>query len=140
MSEPASAVSVGKSGVGVPVKKAARVAKAVPVEKVVPVEKAARVEKVVPVEKVVEVESAAGFAVGDEDEDGPAPQISTAGATADPVKDYLKLIGRVPLLNAIEEVTIAKRIEAGLFARHRLDSGVKIAPKLTKELGWIAAG
>jgi RNA polymerase primary sigma factor len=89
-----------------------------------------------PVDKHAEDE-AASWALGGDD-DGPAPQISTAGATADPVKDYLKLIGRVPLLNAIEEVTIAKRIEAGLFAQHKLESGAKIAPKLKKELRWIA--
>ena len=38
------------------------------------------------------------------------------GATADPVKDYLKQIGKVALLNAAEEVELAMRIEAGLFA------------------------
>jgi RNA polymerase primary sigma factor len=90
-----------------------------------------------PVDKHAEDE-AASWGLGGDDDDGPAPQISTAGATADPVKDYLKLIGRVPLLNAIEEVTIAKRIEAGLFAQHKLESGAKIAPKLKKELRWIA--
>jgi len=89
-----------------------------------------------PAEEQAKDESAS-WALGGDD-DGPVAQISTAGATADPVKDYLKLIGRVPLLNAIEEVTIAKRIEAGLFAQHKLDSGEKIAPKLKKELRWIA--
>ena len=43
-----------------------------------------------------------------------------AGATADPVKDYLKQIGKVPLLNAEQEVELAKRIEAGLFAEEKL--------------------
>ena len=42
------------------------------------------------------------------------------GATADPVKDYLKQIGKVPLLNAAEEVELAMRIEAGLFAEEKL--------------------
>jgi RNA polymerase primary sigma factor len=83
-------------------------------------------------------DEAASWALGGDEDDGPPAQISTAGATADPVKDYLKLIGRVSLLKAIEEVTIAKRIEAGLFAQHKLDSGAKIAPKLKKELAWIA--
>jgi RNA polymerase primary sigma factor len=41
-------------------------------------------------------------------------------AAADPVKDYLKQIGRVPLLNAEQEVELAKRIEAGLFAEEKL--------------------
>jgi RNA polymerase primary sigma factor len=91
-----------------------------------------------PADEQTKDEAAASWALGGDDDDGPVAQISTAGATADPVKDYLKLIGRVPLLNAIEEVTIAKRIEAGLFAQHKLDSGAKIAPKLKKELRWIA--
>src|SRR5476651_310059 len=91
-----------------------------------------------PADEQAKDEAAASWALGGDDDDGPVAQISTAGATADPVKDYLKLIGRVPLLNAIEEVTIAKRIEAGLFAQHKLDSGAKIAPKLKKELRWIA--
>ena len=44
-----------------------------------------------------------------------------AGATADPVKDYLKQIGKVSLLNAEQEVELAKRIEAGLFAEEMLN-------------------
>ena len=47
-------------------------------------------------------------------------QVVAAGATADPVKDYLKQIGKVPLLNAEQEVELAKRIEAGLFAEEQL--------------------
>ncbi len=54
----------------------------------------------------------AGFVLSDEDEDdAPAQQVAAAGATADPVKDYLKQIGKVPLLNAEQEVELAKRIE-----------------------------
>jgi RNA polymerase primary sigma factor len=49
--------------------------------------------------------------------------VAAAGATADPVKDYLKQIGKVPLLNAEHEVELAKRIEAGLFADHKLAEG-----------------
>src|SRR5262249_20744203 len=60
------------------------------------------------------------FVIGDDDEDAPAQQIAAAGATADPVKDYLKQIGKVPLLNAEQEVELAKRIEAGLFAEEKL--------------------
>jgi len=48
---------------------------------------------------------------------------TAAGATADPVKDYLKQIGKVPLLNAGQEVELAKRIEAGLFAEEKLAGG-----------------
>jgi RNA polymerase primary sigma factor len=57
---------------------------------------------------------------GDDEEDLPAARVAAAGATADPVKDYLKQIGKVPLLNAGQEVELAKRIEAGLFAEEKL--------------------
>ncbi len=60
---------------------------------------------------------------GEDDEDLPAARVAAAGATADPVKDYLKLIGKVPLLNAGQEVELAKRIEAGLFADQKLAEG-----------------
>jgi hypothetical protein len=64
-----------------------------------------------------------GFVIRDDDEeDAPAQQVVTAGATADPVKDYLKQIGKVALLNAEQEVELAKRIEAGLFAEEKLNS------------------
>jgi RNA polymerase primary sigma factor len=56
-------------------------------------------------------------------EDLPATRLAAAGATADPVKDYLKQIGKVPLLNAGQEVELAKRIEAGLFAEEKLAEG-----------------
>ena len=59
--------------------------------------------------------------LSDNDEtDEPVQTVTVAGATADPVKDYLKQIGKVPLLNAEQEVVLAKRIEAGLFAEERL--------------------
>ncbi|WP_448315786.1 RNA polymerase sigma factor [Streptomyces sp. CO7] len=81
----------------------------------------------------------AGFVLSDEDEDdAPAQQVAAAGATADPVKDYLKQIGKVPLLNAEQEVELAKRIEAGLFAEDKLANSDKIAPKLKRELEIIA--
>ncbi|NHC13780.1 RNA polymerase sigma factor [Motilibacter deserti] len=78
------------------------------------------------------------FVLSDDDADEPAQQVATAGATADPVKDYLKQIGKVALLNAEQEVELAKRIEAGLFAEEKLGSGEKLAPKLKRELDWIA--
>ncbi|MER5968777.1 RNA polymerase sigma factor [Streptomyces sp. NPDC002055] len=81
----------------------------------------------------------AGFVLSDEDEDdAPAQQVAAAGATADPVKDYLKQIGKVPLLNAEQEVELAKRIEAGLFAEDKLSNSDKLAPKLKRELEIIA--
>ena len=63
------------------------------------------------------------FVSDDDDEGLPAAQVAAGGATADPVKDYLKQIGKVPLLNAGQEVELAKRIEAGLFADHKLAGG-----------------
>jgi RNA polymerase primary sigma factor len=82
---------------------------------------------------------AESFVLSDEDEDdAPAQQVAAAGATADPVKDYLKQIGKVPLLNAEQEVELAKRIEAGLFAEDKLAAADKLAPKLKRELEIIA--
>jgi RNA polymerase primary sigma factor len=79
------------------------------------------------------------FVIRDDDEtDEPAQQVATAGATADPVKDYLKQIGKVALLNAEQEVELAKRIEAGLFSEEKLNSGDKLNPKIRRELEWIA--
>ena len=74
-----------------------------------------------------------------EDEDE-LPVFSTAitGATADPVKDYLKQIGKVPLLNAAEEVELALRIEAGLFAEDKLANTPKMDKQLRRELMWVA--
>ncbi|MFC9310914.1 sigma-70 factor domain-containing protein, partial [Streptomyces sp. NPDC057011] len=79
-----------------------------------------------------------GFVISDDEDDAPAQQVVVAGATADPVKDYLKQIGKVPLLNAEQEVELAKRIEAGLFAEDKLANSDKLAPKLKRELEIIA--
>jgi RNA polymerase primary sigma factor len=79
------------------------------------------------------------FVYGDDDEDLPAAQVAVAGATSDPVKDYLKQIGKVPLLNAEQEVELAKRIEAGLFAEEKLaDSRDALRPDTRIDLEWIA--
>lgn len=65
-----------------------------------------------------------GFNLSDSDDaDEPEQQVVSAGATADPVKDYLKQIGKVALLNAEQEVSLAKRIEAGLFAEEQVGEG-----------------
>lgn len=70
---------------------------------------------------VADVRSKGGFVVSDSDEtDEPVQQVTVAGATADPVKDYLKQIGKVSLLNAEQEVDLARRIEAGLYAEELL--------------------
>ena len=74
----------------------------------------------------------------DDEEDAPAQQVVTAGATADPVKDYLKQIGKVALLNAEQEVELAKRIEAGLFAEQRLNSGDTFDAQMKRDLWWIS--
>ena len=79
------------------------------------------------------------FVLYDDDDDAPAAQVVAAGATADPVKDYLKQIGKVPLLNAEQEVELAKRIEAGLFAEEKLsEEGSGLTFELRDELEWIA--
>ena len=67
----------------------------------------------------------------------PEQTVLTAGATADPVKDYLKQIGRVALLNAELEVELATRVEAGLFADEMLKHTKKLEKKLKRELEWI---
>jgi RNA polymerase primary sigma factor len=86
-----------------------------------------------------EDDEGAGFVFSDADEDdAPAVQVQVAGATADPVKDYLKQIGKVALLNAEQEVDLAKRIEAGLFAEEKLAVEKGLAPKLRRELEWLA--
>jgi len=78
------------------------------------------------------------FVFGDDDDDLPAAQVAVAGATADPVKDYLKQIGKVPLLNAEQEVELAKRIEAGLFAEEKLAERDHLNTDQRIDLEWIA--
>ncbi len=73
-----------------------------------------------------------------EEDDAPAQTVMTAGATADPVKDYLKQIGRVALLNAELEVELATRIEAGLFAEEKIATAQKLDTQIKRELEWIA--
>ena len=94
------------------------------------------------------------FVVSDDDDDdedakprrrrggkvsNPKRRVVTAGATADPVKDDLKQIGRVSLLNAEQEVDLSERIEAGLYAQHLLDTeGDTMDFKRKRELKWAA--
>ena len=87
------------------------------------------------------------FVMRDDDDDdnltpsgNPKRRVIAAGATADPVKDYLKQIGRVSLLNAEQEVDLSERIEAGLYAQHLLDTeGDTMSFKRKRELKWAAA-
>lgn len=81
-----------------------------------------------------------GFTLSEADDaDEPEQQVMAAGATADPVKDYLKQIGKVALLNAEQEVELAKRIEAGLFADEKInDAAVKIKARESDDYDWIA--
>ena len=86
------------------------------------------------------------FVVRDDDDDdnltpsgNPKRRVIAAGATADPVKDYLKQIGRVNLLNAEQEVDLSERIEAGLYAQHLLDTEAsQMDFKRRRELKWAA--
>jgi RNA polymerase primary sigma factor len=73
-----------------------------------------------------------------DDSDEPVQTVVTAGATADPVKDYLKQIGKTALLNAEQEVSLAKAIEAGLFAEEKLASGKITNAEVISDLKWIA--
>ena len=72
-----------------------------------------------------------------DDDDAPAQRVVTPGATADPVKDYLKQIGKVSLLNAQQEVDLAMRIEAGLYAEHKLAENPDMDKDLKKALRWV---
>ncbi|WP_051687568.1 MULTISPECIES: RNA polymerase sigma factor [Micrococcales] len=80
-----------------------------------------------------------GFVISTtDDDDEPAQRVIAPGATADPVKDYLKQIGKVSLLNAEQEVDLAMRIEAGLYAEHKLkDHRDELSAQERKELRWV---
>lgn len=99
-------------------------------------------------EEAPQVPQAKGaFIVRDDDDDdnltpsgNPKRRVIATGATADPVKDYLKQIGRVSLLNAEQEVDLSERIEAGLYAQHLLDTQIdQMEFKRKRELKWAAA-
>jgi RNA polymerase primary sigma factor len=72
-----------------------------------------------------------------EEDDLQVQSTSITGATADPVKDYLKQIGKVALLNAELEVELAKRIEAGLFAEEKLATDKKLTNDMKRDLKWV---
>ena len=87
-------------------------------------------------EKIVVPEGALVLSHREED-DIPVQTTTITGATADPVKDYLKQIGKVALLNAELEVELAKRIEAGLFAEEKLATAGKLTREAERDLKWV---
>ena len=83
---------------------------------------------------------AGGFVVSETEEDAPQQRaVNIVGATADPVKDYLKQIGKVALLNAEEEVDLATRIEAGLYAENKMQTEDITEPRLRRDMQLIIA-
>ncbi|MEU3846039.1 RNA polymerase sigma factor [Micrococcus terreus] len=86
-----------------------------------------------------EESSGAGFVVSDSEDDAPVQQVVSAGATADPVKDYLKQIGKVALLNAEQEVDLALRIEAGLYAEHKMKEKPIKDARLRRDMELVIA-
>jgi RNA polymerase primary sigma factor len=79
----------------------------------------------------------------EEDEVEVIAEEDNSGPSTDLVRAYLKEIGRVALLNAEQEVELAKRIEAGLFAAERLRQGdcgeLKITKQMHKDYVWLTA-
>ncbi len=70
----------------------------------------------------------------EDESDAPLPRLATGGGSVDQVRDYLRLIARVRLLSAEQEVDLAKRIEAGLYAEHKLLEEPPENPVLQREL------
>ena len=87
-------------------------------------------------EKIVVPEGAMVISHREED-DIPMQTGTITGATADPVKDYLKQIGKVALLNAELEVELAKRIEAGLFAEEKLATAKGLTKEDERDFKWV---
>jgi RNA polymerase primary sigma factor len=94
-------------------------------------------------EEEVEDPTGEGFEWDDEESEAlkQARKDAEMTASADSVRAYLKQIGKVPLLNAEQEVELAKRIEAGLYAAERLravdEDGEKVTPQLLRDLKWV---
>ncbi len=91
-----------------------------------------------------EKDKASGDFVWDEEESEALRQArkdAELTASADSVRAYLKQIGKVALLNAEEEVELAKRIEAGLYATQlmmeKAERGEKYSPKDRRDMAWI---
>jgi RNA polymerase primary sigma factor len=67
-----------------------------------------------------------------------ADALDAPAASTDLVRAYLKEIGKVPLLSALEEVELSQRIEAGLFAKHKL-AQAKLSAGLRRDLEWLVS-
>ena len=93
----------------------------------------------------------AGVVVVDPDAESPAEELerearerreedeaAKAGPTSDPVRLYLKEIGKVPLLSAAQEVDLAQAVEAGLFAVERLGASGELSEALRRDLQAVA--
>jgi RNA polymerase primary sigma factor len=72
-----------------------------------------------------------------EPDDAAEPVALDAGPSSDPVRLYLREIGKVPLLTAAQEVDLAQRIEVGLFAAEKLLTCTD--PDLRGELALLVA-
>ena len=112
------------------------VTEAIPETAILAVDEAALEDETEDEDKIVVPEGALVLSSRDDD-DIPAQTVSITGATADPVKDYLKQIGKVALLNAELEVELAKRIEAGLFAEEKLATDKKLSNEMMRDLKWV---
>ncbi|MFM6980673.1 MAG: RNA polymerase sigma factor [Micrococcales bacterium] len=114
------------------------VEEAVAASEVVAEEEAAAAEEDVEDAAKKELEEKGALVLSHSDEDDiPAQTTTISGATADPVKDYLKQIGKVALLNAELEVELAKRIEAGLFAEEKLNADKNLTADMRRDLNWV---
>jgi RNA polymerase primary sigma factor len=72
-----------------------------------------------------------------ENDDIPVRSTLIPGASTDPIRDYLQQIGTIPLLSAEEEIDLAKRIEAGLLAREKLEAATNLPASLIGELQFL---
>jgi RNA polymerase primary sigma factor len=101
-------------------------------------------ESSIAVDEPIELSDSEDFDWDDEESEAlrQARKDAELTASADSVRAYLKQIGKVPLLNAEQEVELAKRIEAGLYASERLrqaeESGEKLSTQVRRDLQWVS--
>ncbi|GGZ72761.1 RNA polymerase principal sigma factor HrdA [Streptomyces echinoruber] len=75
-----------------------------------------------------------GSEPGPEPAEPPAGRPETGGPSSDLFRQYLREIGRIPLLTAAEEVELARRVEAGLFAEEKLHTTPDLDSRLASDL------